>query len=99
LRLNKFETYANYYNLNFRSFIGQHGDSYDRFLIRMNEMAESVNIANQCINKLFFFDKKIKNKKKIKIQKINNFLLNKKKNNLNKNSYNSMEQLISHFKY
>jgi NADH:ubiquinone oxidoreductase subunit D len=53
LRLDKLETYANYYHLNFRSFIGQNGDSYDRFLIRMNEMTESLNIMNQVIYKLF----------------------------------------------
>ena len=59
LRLDKLETYANYYYLNFRSFIGQNGDSYDRFLIRMNEMTESLNIMNQVIYKIF----KKKNKK------------------------------------
>jgi len=52
LRLSKLETYSNYYFLNFRSFLGQHGDSYDRFLIRMNEMAESLNIINQVIYKI-----------------------------------------------
>jgi len=31
IRLDEMETYANYYYLNFRSYIGQHGDSYDRF--------------------------------------------------------------------
>jgi NADH:ubiquinone oxidoreductase subunit D len=51
LRLSLNETYANYYYLNFRSFTGLHGDCYDRFLIRMNEMAESLNIITQCINK------------------------------------------------
>jgi NADH:ubiquinone oxidoreductase subunit D len=61
LRLDKLETYANYYYLNFRSFIGQNGDSYDRFLIRMNEMTESLNIMNQVIYKLL---------KKRKIKKI-----------------------------
>jgi len=62
LRLDKMETYANYYYLNFRSYVGQHGDSYDRFLIRMNEMTESLNIMNQVVNKLTKF-KKIGNKK------------------------------------
>jgi NADH:ubiquinone oxidoreductase subunit D len=52
LRLSKLETYSNYYFLNFRGFLGQHGDSYDRFLIRMNEMAESLNIINQVIYKI-----------------------------------------------
>ena len=61
LRLSKLETYANYYFLNFRSFIGQHGDSYDRFLIRMNEMAESLNIINQVIYKIIKLKPQVKN--------------------------------------
>jgi len=61
LRLDKLETYANYYYLNFRSYIGQNGDSYDRFLIRMNEMSESINIINQVISKIT--KNKHKNKK------------------------------------
>jgi NADH-quinone oxidoreductase subunit C/D len=52
IRLSKLETYSNYYFLNFRSFLGQHGDSYDRFLIRMNEMVESLNIINQIVYKI-----------------------------------------------
>ena len=52
LRQSKLETYANYYYLNFRSYIGQHGDCFDRFLIRMNEMSEALNIINQIINKI-----------------------------------------------
>lgn len=52
IRLDRLETYANYYYLNFRGYVGQHGDSYDRFLIRMNEMTESLNIINQVIYKL-----------------------------------------------
>jgi len=52
IRLDEMETYANYYYLNFRSYVGQHGDSYDRFLIRMNEMTESLNIINQVISKI-----------------------------------------------
>ena len=68
LRLSKLETYANYYNLNFRSYIGQHGDCYDRFLIRMNEMCESLNIINQAVNKVTDTNQKnIKNNKNTKI--------------------------------
>lgn len=99
LRLDKLETYANYYYLNFRSFIGQNGDSYDRFLIRMNEMSESLNIINQVISKL------TKHKHKKKTSNINSHSLlkyiypkNYNQNNY-KNEYISMEQLISHFKY
>ena len=55
LRLSRIDQYSSYYYLNFRSYIGQHGDCYDRFLIRMNEMSESINIINQIIQKFFFF--------------------------------------------
>lgn len=51
IRLSRLETYANYPSVNFRSYIGQHGDCYDRFLIRMYEMVESLNIINQVIKK------------------------------------------------
>lgn len=70
LRLNKLETYANYYYLNFRSYTSKQGDCYDRFLIRMNEMCESTNIINQVINKLVKFNK-INLKKNINNSKIN----------------------------
>jgi NADH:ubiquinone oxidoreductase subunit D len=99
IRLDKLETYANYYYLNFRSFVGQNGDSYDRFLIRMNEMTESLNIINQIIKKL------TKHKHKKKTSNINphgllKYVYPKNYNQNNyKNEYISMEQLISHFKY
>jgi len=99
LRLDKLETYANYYYLNFRSYIGQNGDSYDRFLIRMNEMSESINIINQVINKVT--KNKNKNKKHNsnphQILKYLNLKFWNKHNN--KNEYVSMEKLIQHFKY
>jgi len=99
LRLDKLETYANYYYLNFRSYIGQNGDSYDRFLIRMNEMSESINIINQVINKITKSKRKSKkfNTNPHQILKYLN-LKNWNKNN-NKNEYISMEKLIQHFKY
>ena len=105
LRLSRLETYSNYYFLNFRGFLGQHGDSYDRFLIRMSEMAESLNIINQVIYKIIKH-KRHTNGKNIThhtnisphniIKYTNPSLWNKK--NL-KNSYNSMEDLIKHFKH
>lgn len=102
LRLDKMETYGNYYYLNFRSYVGQHGDSYDRFLIRMNEMTESLNIMNQVINKLTKF-KKIGNKKNngnINPHILLKYLYPKSWNQHNyKSEYTSMEQLINHFKY
>merc|ERR1712224_857085 len=102
------ETYANYYYLNFRSYIGQHGDCYDRFLIRMNEITESVNIINQVINKITIFNNKYNTKNKginsysnnIIPHSILNYTLPNffKKYNI-KNNYNSMEGLINHFKF
>lgn len=92
LRLNLHETYANYYYLNFKSFYSRNGDSYDRYLLRMNEMVESLNIVNQLTSKLVNF-------KKRKINK------NKLINYTNKNNYSyitsflNMEQTIRHFKY
>lgn len=105
LRLSKLETYSNYYFLNFRSFIGQHGDSYDRFLIRMNEMAESLNIINQVIYKIIKHKKTTNIQKNYKYTNISPHNIIKytnpgfwNKSNL-KNSYNSMEDLIKHFKH
>jgi NADH:ubiquinone oxidoreductase subunit D len=73
LRLSRLETYANYYYVNFRSYIGQHGDCYDRFLIRMNEMCESINIMNQVINKITKFNSSKFLNKKQHLNKFSNF--------------------------
>jgi len=102
LRLDKLETYANYYYLNFRSYIGQHGDSYDRFLLRMSEMTESLNIINQIISKL----SKFKTKKSTfaassNQQKLTHHYFHPNYTGVEyiKTEYNSMEKLIEHFKY
>lgn len=108
LRLSLLETYANYYYLNFRSYTGQKGDSYDRFLIRMNEMSESLNIINQVIQKLTKYNKKNVNKadyfqkKNTNIDAAYIYSYLNKKNYITaqaKSEYNSMESLIKHFKY
>ena len=99
LRLSKLETYSNYYYINFRSFIGQHGDCYDRFLIRMNEMSESLNICTQVLSKINCLpNNNIRNvnlNKHYILEYINedNFL----KKNIN--NYKNMEEIIKHFKY
>lgn len=103
LRLSKYESYSNYYYLDFKSFIGQKGDSYDRFLIRMNEMSESLNISNQLVKKLLYSqskDKLINVKKNYNFSEYNVYnFLQKNKNLTKSNMYNSMESLINHFKY
>jgi NADH-quinone oxidoreductase subunit D len=107
LRVSKLETYANYYYLNFRSYVGNHGDCYDRFLLRMTEMCESVNISTQVINKLSKFNKvKLQGKStSAQISNIHPHILTNylskhilDKGNLS-NSYTSMEHLIKHFKF
>merc|ERR1712072_645203 len=52
VRFYKSETYASYWYLSLNSFLGKRGDSYDRFLIRVREMYESVNIIFQIISNL-----------------------------------------------
>lgn len=105
LRLDKLETYANYYHLNFRSYIGQHGDCYDRFLLRMNEMTESLNISNQVISKLILKKTKPVLEKNKQLTSIRAHHILKYLNTKNfydstwKSEYSSMEKLISHFKY
>lgn len=102
LRLSKLETYSNYFYLDFRTFVGLRGDCYDRYLIRMSEMLESLNIINQVIYKLTKYSNKVKKKKKgkVKIAKILNYVTNKNiKKNKVYNEYNTMEKVITHFKY
>ncbi len=65
LRLSFNETYANYYYLNVRSFTGRNGDCYDRYLIRMREMVESLNIISQVVSNLTDFKFKVLSKKNV----------------------------------
>lgn len=41
--------YENYEEFNFNIPIGRHGDCYDRYLIRIQEMRESLAIVQQCL--------------------------------------------------
>jgi len=50
--LRKNQPYEVYDQLNFDVPIGKNGDSYDRYLIRVAEMRESVKIINQCLEKM-----------------------------------------------
>jgi NADH-quinone oxidoreductase subunit D len=86
------------------SFLGKRGDSYDRFLIRVREMYESINIVFQVLSNLTVLDK---NNSGIKKPENNpndffsffDFLYKKKIDQINrKTKFNSMEKLIKHFK-
>lgn len=88
LRLSKNNNYSNYSDINIKSFIGVNGDCYDRYIIRMLEMGESLNISNTVVERLL--------NNKINTDLIYQQLINK--NVTNKlNNYNHMEDLIEHF--
>ena len=50
--LRKSQPYECYSELDFDIPIGKNGDNYDRYLIRVQEMRESVKIMKQCVAKL-----------------------------------------------
>ncbi len=89
IRLSKKHSYSNYNNIFFKSFIGINGDSYDRYLIRMFEMAESLHISNTIVEKLL-------NNNNDNNSIIYQQLMNKQWS-FNLKSYTYMEDLIEHF--
>ncbi len=104
IRFLKSETYSYYWFLSMQGYLGKKGDSYDRFLIRIREMYESVNIIYQILTNLTNLSNQNsnfleKNKKKINFFSFFDFLYSGSFKKLNQNSkYNSMESLINHFK-
>ncbi len=50
--LRKSQPYECYDQLDFKIPIGKNGDCYDRYLCRIEEMKESINIINQCLEKM-----------------------------------------------
>jgi NADH-quinone oxidoreductase subunit D len=50
--LRKAQPYSSYDHFDFDIPIGVHGDVYDRYLVRMQEMRESVRIIEQALNNL-----------------------------------------------
>ena len=51
--LRRAQPYECYSELEFDIPVGKNGDCYDRYLIRLEEMRQSVRIMKQCIEKLF----------------------------------------------
>jgi NADH dehydrogenase (ubiquinone) Fe-S protein 2 len=83
--LRKTQPYEVYNKLNFDIPVGTNGDCYDRYLIRIEEMRQSINIILQVLNDIpegpiKLDDKKITNPNRTQLK-------------------NSMESLIHHFKY
>ena len=90
IRLLKTLSYAHYPYLKISGFVGNNGDSYDRFLLRLNEIVESLFLVNQITWKLsFFFSLTNQNK----LYAIKTFKKPKNKSKL------FMENIIAHFKY
>jgi NADH-quinone oxidoreductase subunit D len=50
--LRKAQPYECYSELDFDVPVGNNGDCYDRYVVRMEEMRQSVRIMKQCLNKL-----------------------------------------------
>jgi NADH:ubiquinone oxidoreductase subunit D len=84
------QTFFPYNILQFNIPVGRVGDCYDRYLIRIEEMKESLKIIKQCLYFLIKY-KKLYNKIKIKD--------NKQVAPIRDYMKNSMESLIHHFKY
>ena len=82
--LRKSQPYDIYNNLFFKIPVGLNGDCYDRYVLRMLEMKESLNIIKQCIDNIPKGNV-INDNRKLIIP-------------FRKNIKNSMESLIHHFK-
>ena len=50
--LRKAQPYANYSEFEFEIPIGQNGDTYDRYLVRMQEMRQSLRIIDQAVKRI-----------------------------------------------
>ena len=90
LRLSPKDVYSNYNTVTFKSYFGINGDSFDRYLIRMLEMGESLHISNVVVGNLLRADTEVNLTNSIVSQEL---FFNKKHTNM----YNSMEDLINHF--
>lgn len=104
IRFLRSETYSHYWFLSINGYLGKRGDSYDRFLIRVREMYESVNIIFQILSNLTNLNMDQYGKNNFNSTKTNffsffDFLYAQKYKKISHNTkYSSMEALINHFK-
>ena len=87
--LRKSQPYECYAELDFDIPVGHNGDSYDRYLLRMEEMKQSAKLITQCLGKL-------EGELMGQPCKIQNFKISPPARSEMKGS---MEALIHHFKY
>jgi len=83
--LRKVQPYEIYSKLNFQIPIGKYGDCYDRYLLRIEEIRQSLNIISQCIRDIPMGDIKTDNKKFSSVSRADIKV--------------SIEGLIHHFKF
>ncbi len=96
VRLSRMDSYSSYNSILFKSYLTLNGDSYDRFLLRMFEMGESLNISNQCL--LLLSNNNSESKKKTStLFNFFSLITNSKKIKNTNNAYIYMEDLIEHF--
>jgi len=50
--LRRSQPYENYSDLEFDIAVGKNGDCYDRYLVRVEEMLQSINIMKQCLDNM-----------------------------------------------
>lgn len=102
LRFSKSEVYSHYWFLSINGYLGKRGDSYDRFLIRLREMYESLNIVFQVLTNISGTSTVSTSETSSNSNFFHLFsaLYAEKFNKLNHSSkYTSMESLINHFKH
>lgn len=83
------------------SFLGKRGDSYDRFLIRVREMYESINIIFQVLTNITSsrYEYSSSTHTSTGFLSFFEYLFKSKKSNVGRKvKYTSMEELITHFK-
>jgi NADH dehydrogenase I, D subunit len=86
--LRKSQPYECYAEMDFDIPIGKNGDCYDRYLIRMQEMRESVKIMRQCVEKL------LGSERTGPVSSVDGKIVPPKRGDMKR----SMEALIHHFK-
>jgi len=86
--LRKSQPYECYADMDFDIPIGKNGDCFDRYLIRMVEMRESVKIMKQCVNRL------LGSEKVGAVSSLDGKVVPPKRGEMKR----SMEALIHHFK-
>jgi len=104
IRFLRSETYAHYWFLSIQGYLGKRGDSYDRFLIRIREMYESLSIVFQVLTNLSALSSEgsdiSTHPATPSMFSFFNFLNSDTFSKLNRSTkYNSMESLINHFKH